>query len=165
MTAAVAQLTGEVAVAKAPWREDCVEERKGTFRAHIKKSGHAYFGPSRSSKAEAPEDAQTLLAAANISVTALPAAENQFRQQPGAQEESVEKAVLEAMRYWAQQGSTSDLRGTSRAHTYEARRDWFGASSHVQCCEAIGGRTSGDREFFKRSFSHVVTGTGLALEA
>ena len=74
MRRAVAQLHGELPETKATRAEQYIEGRRGTFRAHFKKSGHTYSGPRRTLKAEVVEDAKKLLASAGISIVALQAA-------------------------------------------------------------------------------------------
>ena len=122
MSRAVAQLHTACPEAKAQRAEEYIEERRGTFRAHFKKSGHTYSGPRRTLKAEAVEDAKQLLASAGISIVALQAAEARLRQHSGAADSSLEKAVREAMLHWLQQGSTADLRGCSRSLKTRMRR-------------------------------------------
>ena len=119
---AVAQLHGALPEIKVTRAEEYIQERRGTFRAHFKKSGHTYSGPRRTLKAEAVEDAKKLLASAGISIVALKAAEARLRQHSGAADSSLEKAVREAMLHWLQQGSTADLRGCSRALKTRMRR-------------------------------------------
>ena len=115
------QLHGALPEIKVTRAEEYIQERRGTFRAHFKKSGHTYSGPRRTLKAEAVEDAKKLLAAADVSIPALQAAERSFRQQHGS-EAALAKAVREAMLHWLQQGSTADLRGCSRALKTRMRR-------------------------------------------
>ena len=111
--------------------EECVEKFQDRFRVRFNKQGHTYFGPLRSGRPEALEDAKTLLAAADISIPALQAAETRLKGERGLSEMSLEKAVLEAMSYWLRQGSTSDMEGVSRALKTRMRRVIKGSEQEV----------------------------------
>ena len=60
------------------------------------------------------QDAERLLAAAEISIPALEAEVERLNQEGGTKEESLENAESEAMRHWLKRGSTSQTRGVSK---------------------------------------------------
>ncbi|CAK9045924.1 unnamed protein product [Durusdinium trenchii] len=123
MGAVIKQLFASMEVdARAARVEECIEKCKDSFRARVKKQGHTYFGPRRTMRSEALEDAKTLLAAGDITIPALQAAETRLKEESGLPEMSLEKAVLEAMSYWLRQGSTSEMAGVSRALKTRMRR-------------------------------------------
>ena len=132
MEAVIKQLFASMEVdARAARVEECIEKCKDSFRARVKKQGHTYFGPRRIMRSEALEDATTLLAAADISIPALQAAETRLKEESGLPEMSLEKAVLEAMSYWLRQGSTSEMEGVSRALKTRMRRVTKGSEQDV----------------------------------
>ena len=128
LEAIVAQLHSKLPQAKLTKAEQCIEERGGTFRVRFKKGGRTHIGPTRTSKDEALEDAKSLVAAADISMAELQAAEARLRPQTGTQEVNLEKAVLEAMSYWLEQSDTSSVQGASSALKTRVRRLVAGSS-------------------------------------
>ena len=153
--------------ARAARVEECIEKCKDSFRARFKKQGHTYFGPLRTVRAEALEDAQTLLAAADISIPALQAAETRLKEESGLPEMSLEKAVLEAMSYWLRQGSTSEMdrsfQGTEDANA--SCDKGFRTRCALRCGKAASEGASGDGAFCSASFCGMVVGERGASEA
>ena len=84
-----------------------VERRGTTFRARVKKAGRTYSGPQRLSEAEAEEDAQKLLSAADVSGMSLK--DMQKNTLVASHDDSLAQVVVEAMRCWLREGTTARL--------------------------------------------------------
>ena len=79
--------------------ENYIEKTCGDkYRARLKRGERTYVGLRRTVRGEALQDAERLLAAAQISTPALQAEEKRLKEESGIKEESLEKAVSEAMR-------------------------------------------------------------------
>ena len=92
------------------------------FRVRLKRNQHDYVGVRRTVREQAVQDAERLVAAADISIPALEAEVERLNQESGTKEEALENAVAEAMRHWLERGSTSEIRDVSRKLQTRMRR-------------------------------------------